>query len=177
MPGPVFSAGDRVSLHTVEEEDLDAFARARSDPDVRVPLGVDSPGNRDTLKEFFEETVSSDDGYWFVVAAAEETVGAVTFPSVDPSSGRGDLSCWILPEHQGEGYGSEAVSLLLAYGFDELRLHRVRADCFATSDASRRLLESLGFTREGRFRDATFQDGVYEDVLRYGLLVDEWRAN
>lgn len=175
MPGPVFQSGERVSLHTVEEEDLDAFARARSDPDLRVPLCIDTPENRESLEEFHEETVSGGDGYWFVAAVDGETVGAVMFPELYESDGVADLAYWVLPEHQNEGYGSEAVSLLLDYGFDDLRLHRVRADCLASNDASRGLLESLGFTQEGRFREASFQDGTHVDVLRYGLLASEWR--
>lgn len=174
MPGPVFKSGERVALHTVEEEDLDAFARARSDPDLRVPLCIDSPENRDTLEEFHEETVSGGDGYWFVATVDDETVGAVMYPDVCESDGVAGLAYWILPEHQGEGYGREAVSQLLSYGFEELRLHRVRADCLATNDASRGLLESLGFAQEGRFREAKFRMGDRVDVLRYGLLADEW---
>lgn len=174
MPGPVFLAGERVSLHTVEQEDLDAFARARSDPEVRVPLGIDAPGNHDTIETFYEETVSGDDGCWFVAVVDEDLIGATMFPEVDASAGLGELSYWVLPEHRGEGFGREAVSLLLEYGFDELRLHRVQSDCLAVDGDGRRLLESLGFTEEGRFRDATFQDGDHVDVLRYGLLADEW---
>lgn len=177
MPGPVFMSGDRVALHTVEEADLDAFARARSDPDIRMPLSIDTPQNREGLESFFEETVSDEEGAWFVATVDEETVGAAMFPEVRESDGLGEIAYWILPEYQGEGYGREAVSLLLEYGFEELRLNRVAADCLATNDASRGLLESLGFSSEGRFREATFQHGSHVDVLRYGLLADEWRAD
>ncbi|MFW6435144.1 MAG: GNAT family N-acetyltransferase [Halovenus sp.] len=62
MPGATFLTGERVALHTVEEDDLDAFARAHSDPDVRLPLNIDSPENREALEEFFEETISDDEG-------------------------------------------------------------------------------------------------------------------
>ncbi|QSG08271.1 GNAT family N-acetyltransferase [Halapricum desulfuricans] len=175
MPGPTFQSGERVSLRPVEEDDLDAFARARSDPDLRVPLCLDTQQNREALEEFHEETISGGDGRWFVVSADEATVGAVMFPDLREGDGVADLAYWILPEHQGEGFGREAVSLLLEYGFEELRLHRVRADCLATNDASRGLLESLGFSREGRFREAVFQNGTYVDTLRYGLLESEWR--
>ncbi|MHB9288708.1 GNAT family N-acetyltransferase [Halobacteriales archaeon Cl-PHB] len=177
MPGPTFQAGDRVSLHTVEEDDLEVIARARSDPEVRVPLAIDSPTNSDGIEEFFEETVSDDeDGVHLLACVDEEVVGAVYFIDIDNAAGAADLAYWILPEHQGEGYGSAALSLLLEYGFLELRLNRVQADCLETNEASRGLLESLGFTQEGRFREREFLDGDYVDVLRYGLLIDEWRG-
>lgn len=175
MPGPVFQSGARVTLNTVEEEDLDALARARSDPDVRIPLGIETPGNRGVIEEFYEETISGEEGYWFTVVADDDLVGAVVYKHVDDADGVAELSYWIYPEYQGEGYGSEAVELLLEYGFDELRLHRVRADCYATNDASQGLLESLGFEREGHFREAAFVGGRYVDVFRYGLLAEEWR--
>jgi RimJ/RimL family protein N-acetyltransferase len=111
MPGPVFQSGDRVDLHVVAETDLDAFTRARTDPDVRVPLGIDSPGNSDTVEEFYEESVSADDSYWFTAGVDGDLVGAVTFPQVERAPGVAELSYWVLPEHQGDGYGREAVSL------------------------------------------------------------------
>lgn len=178
MPGPTFQSGERVSLHTVEEDDLDVVARARSDPDVRVPLAIDTPTNSDGIEEFFEETISDDeDGVHLLACVDEEVVGAMNFLDVDHTSGVANLAYWVLPEHQGEGYASEALSLVLEYGFDELRLNRVQADCLETNDASHGLLESFGFAQEGRFRDAEFLDGEHVDVLRYGLLAEEWRAD
>ncbi|MEF8839158.1 MAG: GNAT family protein [Haloarculaceae archaeon] len=175
MPGPVFQAGDRVDLHTVEEDDLDAFARAHNDPDVRVPLAIDSPENRDDLEERFEDEISDDENVHLLACVDGDPVGATMFIRLDESDGNAILAYWILPEFQGEGYGTEAVSLLLDYGFHELRLHRVEAHCLATNDASRGLLETLGFEREGRSRDRQFQHGQYVDMLQYGLLAEEWR--
>jgi len=45
MPGPVFASGDRVALHTVEEEDLPFLQRWRNHPDVRTPLTDTDPHN------------------------------------------------------------------------------------------------------------------------------------
>lgn len=174
MPGPVFESGDRVALHTIEEDDLDVFARARNDPDVRRPLTLATPETMDSLEEFYEETISGRDGTHLLACVDEEPVGAVMLIGLDNESGTADLAYWILPEFQGEGYGADALDLLLRTGFRDQRLHRVQADVLATNDASRALLESLGFTEEGRFRDGQFQDGDYVDVLRYGLLADEW---
>lgn len=176
MPGPVFQSGDRVDLHTIEEDDLDVFARARNDPDVRRPLTIDTPQNGTALEEFFEETVSDDGGVHLLACVDGDPVGATMLVGVDRDAGTGDLAYWVLPEHQGEGIGREALDLLLYTAFRDQRLHRVQADVLASNDASRGVLESLGFAMEGRFREAQFQDGRYVDVLRYGLLADEWRA-
>ena len=174
MPGPVFESGERVSLHTIEEDDLEVFARARNDPDVRRPLTLDSPENMESLEEFYEETISGRDGTHLLACLDDDPIGAVMLIGVDQTSGTGDLAYWLLPEFQGEGYASEALSLLLRTAFRDQRLHRVQADVLATNESSRGLLESLGFREEGRFRENQFQDGAYIDVLRYGLLASEW---
>ena len=52
------------------------------------------------------------------------------------------------PDHAGHGYATEAVRELLRVCFDDLRLRRVTADCFADNEASWRLMERVGMRRE-----------------------------
>lgn len=66
---------------------------------------------------------------------------------------------------RGKGYGSEAVRLLLAFGFRDLNLHRIALQVFATNTRAIRTYERAGFRREGTLRDAVFIDGHYVDVL------------
>ncbi len=49
------------------------------------------------------------------------------------------------------------------------------AEAYDFNDASRGLLESLGFTEEGRRRKYMFVDGAHRDMVQYGLLREEWR--
>ena len=53
-------------------------------------------------------------------------------------------------------------------------LQRVMAEIGSFNDASRQLVERLGFSREGRIRDHVFVHGKYQDVVQYGLLRAEW---
>lgn len=174
MPGPVFESGDRVALHTIETDDLDLFARARNDPDIRRPLTIDQPQNEQSLEDFFEDTISGKDGIHLLACVDEDPIGATMLFDVDNTAGTADLAYWVLPEFQGSGLASEALDLLFRTAFRDQRLHRVQADVLETNHASRDRLSSLGFTEEGRFRDAQYQDGDYVDVLRYGLLAREW---
>jgi ribosomal-protein-alanine N-acetyltransferase len=79
-------------------------------------------------------------------------------------------------EHRGQGYATEAAKGLLAYGFRELRLHRVKAATTSANVASRRVMERLGMREEGRLREAKFSDGEWLDDLYYGILADEWES-
>jgi RimJ/RimL family protein N-acetyltransferase len=79
-------------------------------------------------------------------------------------------------EYWGNGYATEAASAMVAYGFDELKVHRVSASLVADNAASARVLEKLGMREEGRFREATQFKGRTWDALHYAILEPEWRA-
>ncbi|QDQ25466.1 GNAT family N-acetyltransferase [Chitinimonas arctica] len=75
----------------------------------------------------------------------------------------------------GKGYMHEALSAMLAYGFDEMALNRVEADIDPRNEASARSLERLGFKKEGHLRERWIVDGEVSDSGLYGLLRSEWK--
>ena len=176
MPGSVFLRGEDVELRTVEREDLDFLREHRNDPDVRRWLPRVHPQNRVQVEEMFEERISGGDGVTLLVTPADddERLGCVSLFDVSPESGRATLAAWLAPDAQGQGYGAAATELLVGYGFDERRLDRLEAGALATNDASRALLESVGFVEEGRLRNHYFVDGEHVDRVVYGLLREEW---
>jgi RimJ/RimL family protein N-acetyltransferase len=74
----------------------------------------------------------------------------------------------------GKGIGSEAMSLLLDFGFCELNFYRIQLNVIAYNERAIKLYERLGFTREGTLRDFIFRDGKRYDMYLYGLLRHEW---
>jgi len=76
--------------------------------------------------------------------------------------------------HRGQGYATEAARALLAYSFTALDLHRVQATTSPTNRGSWRVMERLGMRREGRLREAAFQEGAWSDTLIYGILASEF---
>lgn len=82
----------------------------------------------------------------------------------------------IAPEYWGEGYASEAVGAMVAFGFGELRLQRIWARCVVENVASYRVLEKSGMRREGHLRKEEWMKGRWWDTLVYGILDHEWRS-
>lgn len=76
--------------------------------------------------------------------------------------------------YQGMGYASEAVQAVLAYCFEVLRLHRITATVDTRNQASIRLLERLGFRREGHFVQSYRETDRRTDEFLYALLRAEW---
>ncbi|WP_199512125.1 GNAT family N-acetyltransferase [Nucisporomicrobium flavum] len=74
----------------------------------------------------------------------------------------------------GHGYATEAAGALLRWAFDTLDLNRVQAECDTRNGASARVLEKLGFVREGTLREDCVVNGEVSDSWVYGLLRREW---
>lgn len=169
-----FLTGDRVTLRPVEQEDLPFVRDGVNHPAVRRGIGQPMPSNLPTETRWFEEANRDNDVLQLLVCDQDLRVGMVEVDPVDRENGTADLAFWIHPDQHEQGYGREAISLVLDYTFTELRVHKVTANAFATNEASRTLLEDLGFTEEGVGREDAYLDGGYVDTHYYGLLADEW---
>ncbi|MGA0609735.1 GNAT family N-acetyltransferase [Caldimonas sp. KR1-144] len=75
----------------------------------------------------------------------------------------------------GQGFATEAAGALLQWAFDTLDLNRVQSETDTRNTASSRVLEKLGFVREGRLREDCIVDGEVSDSWVYGLLRREWK--
>jgi len=75
----------------------------------------------------------------------------------------------------GHGYATEAAHALLRWAFDTLDLNRVQAETDTRNVASARVLEKLGFVREGTLREDCVVNGEVSDSWVYGLIRREWR--
>ena len=83
---------------------------------------------------------------------------------------------YCLDEHAwGRGYATEAVGAMLHWLYDRLDLNRVEAELDTRNIASARVLEKLGFVREGLRREDCVVNGEVSDSWIYGLLTREWR--
>lgn len=174
MPGTVFLSGDRVDLRTIEEEDLDFLARHRNDPAVRRGFGWAEPYNEPRMEDFFEEHVADEEGVNLLACRDGEPVGETFLIHVEEGHGRCEIGYWIAPSHRREGYATGAAELLVEYAFAERRFHKVIARALAWNEGSKRVLESVGFEREGRLAEEFYVDGEYVDADLYGVTAAEW---
>jgi ribosomal-protein-alanine N-acetyltransferase len=78
-------------------------------------------------------------------------------------------------EHWGQGIMSEALIAVVRFGFESMGLNRIEADCSIMNVASQRVLEKAGFKIEGRQREHYYLDGIYYDVLLWGMLRSDLR--
>ncbi len=92
------------------------------------------------------------------------------------NSWQANIGYELAPEYRGEGYATEVAQAMLAFGFEELRLHRIWARCAAENAASYRVLEKIGMRRERFLREEKWMKGRWWDTLVYGILDHEWKS-
>jgi RimJ/RimL family protein N-acetyltransferase len=78
------------------------------------------------------------------------------------------------PDFWSKGYGTDAMRIMLRYGFTELNLHRISLTVFEVNPRGIRSYEKCGFKHEGRIREFLLRDGKRSDMLFMGILRSEW---
>ena len=83
----------------------------------------------------------------------------------------------IAPVYRGQGYGKQALSLLLDYAFTTLDLNRVYGYILANNFPGLAVCLSAGFSIEGVLHQHVYKDDTYLDVISVGILADSWRGS
>lgn len=169
-------AVELVPLDPAIESHVEAYARTRNEPAMRATGGYGAPMTRGVAREHLERFEGGETRNAVCALRVDGEVSGWASVYVDDERARvAELAYYVLPDHQGEGLATTAARLLVGFAFEELNAHSVRAQTQADNPASERVLEKLGFRREGRRRDNIYKDGEYRDVTDWGLLEAEFR--
>ena len=173
--------GNRLHLRGPRAEDADGLFALFSDPAVmrywsRPPMV--ERGEAEGL------IVEIDDGFeqrekltWIVAGRDDDAaIGTCTLFHLDVRHRYAEIGYALRSDLWGRGFAREAVALALDWGFRTLGLHRIEADIDPRNDASRGLLQRLGFVSEGVLRQRFFVGDVATDSEIFGLLADDWLA-
>lgn len=177
-PPPIES--ERVGVRLVVESDLPAMLALNSDPEVTKFLGFAPWRSMADAEAWFQRisTMQSTGSALEFAIVAQDTgrlIGRCGLFEYDATNAQAALGYVLDRAHWRQGLMSEALTALLDCAFDELAVRRIEATVEAPNIASKRLLESLGFTREGVLRERWLSEGEPLDAVVYGLLRHEWR--
>ena len=177
--------GDRVMLRTPSVSDFPQWARLREESrSFLAPWEPIWPGDDLTKLAFrrrlrrYQREVRNGTGYpFFVFSADSETLlGGLTMAQIQRGVAQtATLGYWTGKPHAGKGFMTAAVRAVVGFAFDSLHLNRVDAACLPHNAASIRLLEKVGFQREGYARKYLCIDGRWQDHILYGLVRDDPR--
>ena len=172
-----FLIGERLYLRAVELDDRDDLIRWVTHPDVRRTLARRHPLNGVAEERYIREVASKDGAVNLVVCLrdGDRGIGCIGLHDVHPVDRAATVGLAIgEPAEWDQGYGAEALGLVLDYAFWELNCHRVGLTVFAHNPRAIRCYEKVGFVREGALREAQFAEGRYVDTILMGVLQREW---
>lgn len=173
--------GKNVRLRAIERQDLPYFVAWLNDPAVRKNLLVTVPLSQAQEEGWFEHTLRlplEEQPLGIEVQTPEgwQLVGNCGFAKLDRRNSCAEIGIFIGDARfWNKGYGTEAMRLMLKYGFFTLNLNRIFLTVYETNPRGIRCYEKAGFIHEGRLRQAIFQDGRYIDMLVMSMLRSEWQ--
>jgi RimJ/RimL family protein N-acetyltransferase len=163
------------------EKDAELLAQWSRDSEYRRLLDTD-PASPHSVKQAKEEILKwmeheqpNSFGFMIRTLADDRVIGFVGLDGIGWTHGDCFVGIGIGdPEYRGNGYGTDAMRVILRYAFTELNLHRVSLDVFEYNLRAIRSYEKAGFVVEGRARQFLNRDGRRWDLIFMGILREEW---
>jgi RimJ/RimL family protein N-acetyltransferase len=179
-----FLIGKRLYLRPIELDDAPRLVRWLNHPEVRRHLARQTPLNLIAEEAFLRKTsTSATDRVLLIVLRggivadlpADLPIGVIGLHGIGTPVGSCELGIAIgEPGRWGQGYGAEAIDLLLGHAFGDLALHRVALHVDADHARGITCYAKSGFVKEGTLRGHAFRDGQFVDTLSMSILAPEW---
>nr|QCO92854.1 hypothetical protein [uncultured bacterium] len=172
--------GSTVRLRAIERQDLPYFVAWLNDPEVRKNLLVHIPLSQVQEDGWFEQNLrrpleEQPLGIEARTGEGWKLIGNCGFGNLDWRNRGAEIGIFIGDKSfWNKGYGTQAIGLMVKYGFNTLNLNRIYLNVFETNLRGIRCYEKAGFVSEGRLRQAIFQDGQFIDMLVMSVLRSEW---
>ena len=173
--------GERIRLRAPERDDLPRFVAWLNDPEVRQGLSLYLPLSSSEEEKWFDSMLERPASEHPLTIEVRQNdgwipIGNCGFINIDWQNRLSEVGIFIGEKsYWNNGYGSEAMGMLLKHGFLTLNLNRIFLRVFENNPRAIRAYEKTGFIHEGRQRQAEYQEGKYIDVLMMSVLRAEWQ--
>jgi RimJ/RimL family protein N-acetyltransferase len=179
--GDSILVGERVRLRGVRDDDLPALARWAMDPGRMTTLSnwVAPPSEAAAKEQIASWSANGKDDLGFAIETLGDPpvlAGHVGLWGARPKDRCATLGIALGRAHIGRGYGTDAMRVIVDYGFREMGLHRIQLSVAPFNPAAIRVYEKAGFTEEGRHRELVLHDGHWYDEVLMSILDHEWAA-
>jgi RimJ/RimL family protein N-acetyltransferase len=175
--------GDRLLLRPLSGRDADALLAYRGRADVcrYVPFEPMTPEDiTERLAGAWTRTELTGEGQSLALGAEVRQTGELAGDGVlfwnSREHAAGEIGYVFNPRLGGRGYATEAVTMMLRLGFEELGLHRIIARIDERNEPSVRLARRVGMRQEARLVENEFFKGEWTTELDFAILAAEWHA-
>jgi RimJ/RimL family protein N-acetyltransferase len=173
-----FIKGKNVDLVPQSDSHLEIYAKWINDEDVRRYSRNAIPQIKEQVKKWIEPSENHPkETIYFEIYHKEQNIpiGNVGFNHVNWVQRKGDIGLTIgEKELWGKGIATEAVKLILKYGFEELNLRKIKAGIFEPNLGSVKAAEKAGLRQEGVLKNEIYVDGKHYSAFRYAIFKEDW---
>ena len=167
--------GSRIYLSPMCIDDAPIYVKWLNNKLVSENVGLD--GKTITLESEVKWIRKNQNKYYFAIVLKEnnELVGNISFNNIDLIHRSATLNIMIGEEEKrGQGYGKEAIKLLLEYGFNNLNLNNVMLKVYSFNRGAIKMYESLGFKKFGTRHNSYYFKGKFYDEIQMEILKEEY---
>jgi len=169
--------GNKVILRGIEIEDADLLLELINDPETEYLLGGWSfPVSSIKQKEWIQKLDNGTSTLRCIIQDKDsgESVGTIILNKIDYKNGNAAIHIKIANgDYRGRGYGTDAVTTVIRYAFEELRLHCVYAQINSDNIGSQKLFSKCGFAEEAELKDRIYKKGNYLSVKLYSIFNEQ----
>lgn len=169
--------GEKVYLKLIEEEDLKKRVEWINDSEIQDTLNYDTPTSYAKTKAWFNKILLDSTRREFSIFTVknDEYIGFCGLFKIEVPIMKAELHCVIGNKkyHRG-GFGTEAYKLLMDYGFIELGLNKIYGYQLVHNGAAHRVVEKLGWKRDGLLRQDIYSHGSIKDRWAVSVLREDW---
>ena len=164
--------GRLIRLAPLRDQDAEPLFEWINDRELVILNAPFEPVSRADHDRWFDRIRSAPDVEIFGIRRIgdDELIGSCQLNGIDRESGRATLQIRIGERDAwGQGYGTDAVRILVSHAFEALGLDRVELDVFAHNRRAIRAYEKAGFSERGVREDAGVVEGVPVDVIEMAI--------
>ncbi|MBY8984182.1 MAG: GNAT family N-acetyltransferase [Candidatus Lokiarchaeota archaeon] len=178
--GKIMLQGVKVRLVPPKKEYIDRFQKWMTDPEITQYLRVFRPITREMEEDWYNSMIKRENNILFSIVIPDDENNDILIGNcdidVDWKNRVGNVGIVIgEKECHGKGYGTEAMKLLVDYGFTTLNLNRIELETHGFNLRALKTYTKLGFKKEVTRRHAVYINGVYHDSIMLSILRDEWQ--
>ena len=171
--------GDRIYLSPRNAEDLEKFTEWMNDFQITDYTGRSGMlVTLDSEKKYLEENSSPQSTFVIVTLDKNEMIGTVGLERINDIHRTATLGIFIgNKEYWNNSYGTEAIRLILDYGFNYMNLHSVKLELLSFNERALKCYKKCGFKEAGRIRESRYINGKYYDTIFMDILKSEFKEN
>ena len=173
--------GKRIRLAPLDRKYIDLFLKWFNDPEITQYLTMYKPLTRDWEEEWFDALKHKEDAVYFSIQVIKEEksdiiIGNCAIQNIN-SKNRAAFCGITIGEkkYQNKGYCTEAMEMLVEYGFNTLNLNRIELSVYDFNSRAFKTYQKVGFVEEGRKRQARYHNGKYYNEIFMAILREEWK--